>query len=48
MQFSTVVIAAFAALAYAGPAEKRSTREAGQVDISLPPGCTKTDLASKA
>lgn len=48
MQFSTAFIAAFAALAYAGPAEKRSTRVPGQVDISLPPGCTKGDLASKS
>jgi hypothetical protein len=46
MQFSALVVAAFAAITYASPAEVRSTREAGQVDISLPPGCTKADLAS--
>lgn len=46
MQYTTVVIAAFAALAYASPAEVRSTREPGQVDISLPAGCTKENLAS--
>jgi hypothetical protein len=47
MQFTAIVVAAFAAIAYASPAEVRSTREPGQVDISLPPGCTKVDLASK-
>ncbi|CZT19091.1 uncharacterized protein RCC_04937 [Ramularia collo-cygni] len=45
MQFTTVVIAAFAAIAYASPAEVRSTREPGQVDLKLPDGCTKTNLA---
>lgn len=47
MQLTAVVVAAFAAIAYASPADVRPTREPGQVDISLPPGCTKVDLASK-
>lgn len=45
MQFTTVLVAAFAAIAFASPAEERFTREQGQLDISLPPGCTKKDLA---
>ncbi|SMR55110.1 unnamed protein product [Zymoseptoria tritici ST99CH_1E4] len=41
MQFSTVVIAAFAAITYASPVEVRDIHEE---KISLPSGCTKSDI----
>ncbi|SMQ52287.1 unnamed protein product [Zymoseptoria tritici ST99CH_3D7] len=45
MQFSTVVIAAFAAITYASPVEVRDIHEE---KISLPSGCTKSDIVSCA
>ncbi|CZT14219.1 uncharacterized protein RCC_00193 [Ramularia collo-cygni] len=45
MHFSNILIAAFATMAMASPATTRSVREPGQVDIKLPNGCTKTNLA---
>jgi hypothetical protein len=44
MQFTIVAALALAATAFAAPVEESVD---GQVLISLPPGCTKTDLASK-
>jgi len=41
MQFSLTVIAAFATIAYASPVEVRATEAA---DLSLPSGCTKSDI----
>lgn len=45
MQFTLFTTVAIAALATAMPAAQVSQAE-GEVLISLPPGCTKEDLAS--
>lgn len=44
MQFTIIVALALAATAFAAPFEESAE---GQVLISLPPGCTKTDLVSE-